>query len=262
VQVGVFSVGLELGALPMTELVEPLGRALFPGFASLHNASQGLANMFTGAVGMGLMLVLPAGFGISMVADPMIRLCLGEHWLAAVPVVQVLAIGSTMQIFIHAASSLIIATGRPNVTFYTGCATLLTRIGGLLLLVPLFGLLGASIALIIAAVVNVAPLLWYALPLAGVSLRQLAACAVRPVIATLVMGGVLWQLGMAWTPSSGSDVLAVGGDAAARSLVGALCYGAALLAIWSWSGRPDGAERYALMTIRQLWLRLRRLVAI
>ena len=82
-QVGVFSVGLELGSLPTTEVVEPLGRALFPGFASLHNASQGLAKMFLGAVGMGLMLVLPAGIGISMVADPMVRLCLGRRWLMA-----------------------------------------------------------------------------------------------------------------------------------------------------------------------------------
>ena len=55
-------------------------RAVFR-FRPLHNASERLSNMFLGAVGLGFMLILPAGFGISMLADPMVRLSLGTQGL-------------------------------------------------------------------------------------------------------------------------------------------------------------------------------------
>ena len=257
-QVGVFSVGLELGSLPTTEIVEPLGRALFSGFASLHNASHGLANMFVGAVGMGLMLILPAGVGISMIADPMVRLCLGEHWLASVPVVQILAISGIASIFIHSAANLINAIGRPSVTFYVSFAATVAKLAGLLLLVPVFGLRGAAVALVVCSLVHVVLLLWYTLPRAGVSLRQLLTCMVRPMIATVAMVAVLWQLGMAWTPSDAADAFGFGMDTAARSAIGALCYGVVLAGTWFASGRPDGAERFALTMTSGLWMRLRR----
>jgi len=226
----------------------------------LHNASQGLANMFRGAVGMGLMLVLPAGVGISLIADPMVRLSLGERWLVAVPVVQILAIGGTAAIFIHAAATLIVAIGRPKVTFYFGVVATLIKVAALLLLVPYFGVTGAAVAWVGSSLVNALLLVGYALPHAGVSLKQLLACVVRPVIATLAMTGVLWQLGMAWTPSGGADAFGFGMDAAARSSIGALCYGIVLLAVWYGAGRPDGAERFTLTTARRFWLRLRRAI--
>ena len=255
-QVGVFAVGVELGSLPATEVVEPMGRALFPGFASLHNASSGVASLFLGAVGIGFMLVLPAGVGISMVADPMVRLCLGEQWLAAVPVVQIMAVGAIVAVFIHAAANLINAIGRPRVTFFTGLASTLVKVSALLLLVPRVGLPGAAAALAGSSLVNVVVLLWYALPRAAVSPSQLLACMIRPAIATLAMVGVLWQLGMAWTPAAAAFGFA--GDAAARSLTGALCYALVLFGTWFAMGRPDGAERLALTMAKAVWLRLCR----
>jgi O-antigen/teichoic acid export membrane protein len=257
-QVGVFAVGLELGSLPVTELVEPLGRALFSGFASLHNASEGLSNMFRGAVGLGLMLILPAGFGISMVADPMVRLCLGEHWLVAVPVIQIMAIGGTTAIFTLSSGTLMNAIGKPNITFHISVAATVVKIIALLLLVPRYGLPGAAIALVGSSGIECLVLLWVTLPRIGVSLRQLAGCVVRPAIATSAMVIVLWYLGMAWTPSSGREIVAIGLDTGERCAVGAVCYGVMLLAMWLGAGRPDGAERYALTMAGKTWRRIRR----
>ena len=89
----------------------------------------------------------------------MFRLCLGEQWLAAVPVVQILAIGGTTAIFIHAAANLIIAIGRPRVTFSLGIVAMLVKLTALLLLVPLpllavgasvgFGLIGGGIYVLV-----------------------------------------------------------------------------------------------------------------
>jgi len=180
----------------------------------------------------------------------------------AVPVVQILAIGGTAAIFIHAAANLIVAIGRPKVTFYFGIVATVVKLAALLTLVPYFGVAGAAAAWVGSSLVNAVLLLGYALPHAGVSLRQVLAYVIRPVIATAAMTGVLWQLGMAWTPSGGADALGFGTDAAIRSSIGALCYGVVLLAVWYGAGCPDGAERFTLTTARRFWLRLRRVIAV
>lgn len=256
-QVGVFSVGLELGSLPTTELVEPLGRALFPGFASLHNAAERLEGMFLGAVGLGFLLVLPAGVGISMVADPMVRLTLGEHWLAAVPVVQIMAVSGITAIYTHACGTLLNAIGRPRVTFNLVGLSTLVNLVALVLLVWSFGLPGAAVALMISSGLDVVGFLWVTLPRINVPLRRLVIPMVRPTIATAAMVLVLWQLGMAWTPSVLGGAMEYAEDAATRSVIGATCYGIVLAGSWVAAGRPDGAEQFALTMLKRVWVRVR-----
>jgi lipopolysaccharide exporter len=256
--VGLFSVGLELGLLPVTELVEPLGRALFSGFASLQQSSKDLAAMFRGAVGLGFMLVLPAGIGISMVADPMVRLCLGEHWAAAVPVVQIVAICGTTGIFTQCCANLLNAVGRPHVTFYTGMTSTAVKLVALVILVPVLGVRGAAAALVVASAADLALLLWVTLPGVRISVCQLAGVAARPSVAAGAMVLALWYMGMAWTVCEGNTVAEVALDAVRRCALGAVCYGLALAGLWLISGRPDGAERFALRLTATLWKRTRR----
>ena len=257
-QVGVFSVGLELGALPSTELVEPLGRALFSGFASVQHSTVNVASMFVGAVALGLTLVLPAGLGISMIADPLVRFALGEKWIAAIPVVQIMAIGCTTSIFGQACSNLLNALGRPNTTFYVVTISTLAKLVALLVLVPRYGLVGASGALIVGILVDLVLLLRATLPRIGVSLPKLCGRMVRPMIATAAMVLLLWRLGLAWTPTTGADTFGWAVDAITRSAIGAACYAVVLGAAWFIAGRPDGAERFALSMATRTWQRLMR----
>jgi lipopolysaccharide exporter len=257
-QFGMFAVGLELGALPTTELIEPLGRALFSGFASLHNAAEGLGNMFRGAVGLGFMVVLPAGIGISMVAEPMVRLTLGEQWLAAVPVVQIMAVAATSAIFIQPCGTLLNAIGRPQINFYLVAVSTVVKVAVLLVLVPRFGLQGAAVSLAISGILDMVLFLAVTLPRIDVSVGQLSTCVIRPIFGSAAMVALLWSLGMAWTPSQGTDFLGFGWDAAVRSTIGAICYVIVLIGSWFIAGRPDGAERYALTTASAMWTRVRR----
>src|SRR3984957_13616569 len=116
-QFGVFSVGQELGALPVTEVIEPMGRALFSGFALLHRTEESPRTLYLRAVATVMMLILPAGFGISMVADPMVRAVLGEQWLSVLPVIQVVAIISPLSVFGSVSSTFLTAGGRPRMAF-------------------------------------------------------------------------------------------------------------------------------------------------
>jgi hypothetical protein len=75
------------------------------------------------------------------------------------------------------------------------------------------------------------------------------------MIASVVMAAVLWQLGMAWTPSGGGAVVDLCKDAMARSAIGAVSYVSILLGVWFVAGRPDGPERFAMTSIVRIWTR-------
>jgi lipopolysaccharide exporter len=257
-QVGVFSVGSELGSLPATEVVEPLNRALFSGFATLHNAAEGVGNMFLGAVGLGFMLILPAGIGISMIAEPMVRLTLGEQWLAAVPVVQIMSIATTATIFTHVSGTLLNAIGRPHATFYLVAVTTAIRIALLVLLIPAFGLTGAAAALAVAMVADLILFLATTLPRIKLPLWRVGACAVRPALATAAMVAAVWSLGMAWTGSVAINTTDLCIDLATRCGIGAVVYAVVLAAIWLIAGRPAGAERLVLGVLSKTWVRAGR----
>jgi lipopolysaccharide exporter len=254
-QVGVFSVGFELGFLAASELVEPLGRALFSGFALQHNADQPFGNMFLGAMGLGFLLLLPAGLGISMIADPLVRVTLGMKWLAAVPVVEILAVASAGSIFTTTCATMLNATGRPRTTAYFSTVSTATRIALLLILVPLFGLAGAADAVAVSVAIDVVTFLWVALPLVGVSLSQLIGRLIRPTIAAAAMVLLLWWLQMAWTPSQAQDTCGLITEVVTRSAIGAVCYAAVLGLAWVVVGQPEEAEHYALTTLYKLWVR-------
>jgi O-antigen/teichoic acid export membrane protein len=249
---GTYSVGLELGTLPATELMEPLSRALFSGFATLHNAAAGTGKMFIDVFGVSVMLVLPAGFGISMVADPMVRIMLGDQWTAAIIVVQVIALSSISSTFVQPAGALVNAIGRPHAAFYVGIVSAIVKLVTMLLLVPAIGLFGASLSLAICSAVELILFAAVVLPRVGVTVGALLRQMIRPVIGAGAMIAVLWSLHMAWTPADANTYLGICIDAAQRSLVGATVYVSVVGLLWLAAGRPSGPEQFLLSTGMQM----------
>ena len=86
-QVGVWSIGADLAAMPTSELVEPLSRSAFSGFSAARHQGEGAGNIYLRVVAAMALLTLPAGLGTSLIADPLIRLAFGPNWLAAIPLV-------------------------------------------------------------------------------------------------------------------------------------------------------------------------------
>jgi hypothetical protein len=82
--------------------------------------------------------------------------------------------------------------------------------------------------------------------------RVAAACA--------VMAGTLWATGLAWTGWSEPFAASVFRLLASAAL-GVAAYAAALGALWTAQGRPDGAETDMLGTLHRLGRKLRRNLA-
>ena len=230
---GFYNVGAEIAALPMTELIEPLGRASFSGFAAARHEGGEVGEIFLRLIGFSALLALPVGVGLSAVAAPLTRLALGPGWEQAVPVLQVLAVAGTMLVFGHLSQHLLSAhalLGRLVGITLVGAAL---RVGFLLVLIPGFGATGAAMAVAIAIGVEQGLMVATALRRFGIGVRGLVAQVWRPALATGVMAVVLWGFGLGWAPG---DRLAV------SVVVGAGVFVLALLGAWLLAGRPAGAE--------------------
>jgi O-antigen/teichoic acid export membrane protein len=213
--VGFYGVGAEIAALPTTELIEPLGRAAFAGFARGRQESADPGETFLRLTGSAALLTLPAGIGLSLVAAPLVHLAFGPGWEQAVPVLRILA-GAAVRVALLAA------------------------------LIPAFGLTGAAVAAAIGTVTEQALTVATALRRFRVGFSALLAHTWRPLAAVAGMAVLLAATGLGWSDDPGVPVLI---EACAG---GAFAYGAALSVAWILAGRPSGAESdvLALLTRR------------
>ena len=255
--VAVFSVGQEIGSLPITEVIEPLHRALFSAFVLLNNASEKPRKLYLDTMEAGFLIVLPAGIGISLVADPLVRLMLGERWLAAIPIVQIMAAVSTIAVFRLVSDAFYSAAGNLRLTFAMVAISAAVRIPLLLVLVSWYGLTGGAVALGIASLIDQFLYLGVTLPRMGIGTAELLGRLWRACGACLAMVTCLSAMNLAWMPTTAVGPLAVAADLFGRCGIGALAYAAAAATLWFAAGRPDGAERYLLRVAQRLGGKLR-----
>ena len=240
----VFSVGQEIGSLPVTEVIEPLHRALFSAFVLLNNASEKPRKLYLDTMEAGFLIILPAGVGISLVADPVVRLMLGERWLAAIPILQIMAIVSTMSVFRLVSDAFYSAVGNLRLTFAMTAISAVVRVPLLLVLVSWYGLIGAAIALGLASMIDQLLYLGATLPRLGIAAYELAGRLWRAAGACVAMAACLHAMDMAWTPTTAIGPLPIALDLLGRCGIGALAYATVAAVLWFVAGRPDGAERY------------------
>jgi len=244
--VGFYSVGAEIAALPTTELIEPLGRAAFSGFAAGRHENADTGDTFLRLIGSAALLTLPAGVGLSLVAAPLVALAFGDGWDQAVPVLRILALSFTVMVFGHLSLLLLSAHARlGRLVGITLCGAVV-RVVLLAALIPGFGLSGAAAGAAIAVILEQALTVATALRLFQVSPGRLARRVVRPALAAMAMAGVLAVSGIGW---SGDRSLIALVEATASGVV---VYTAVLLASWIVAGRPEGAENDVMALARRV----------
>jgi O-antigen/teichoic acid export membrane protein len=95
-QVGVYSVGAEIGLTPTYELAAPLSRACFSGFASAIRSDADIVSTYLRILASVMLVVLPIGTGLTLVAAPLVILAFGPAWSGAINVVRILGVSGVM----------------------------------------------------------------------------------------------------------------------------------------------------------------------
>jgi lipopolysaccharide exporter len=253
---GLYTIASEMARLPSTELSAPINRAVLPGLSRVNEDVAKWRALFIDVQGTTIAVTLPTCIGLVMLAGPFVEVVLGMKWVSAVPVLIVLALGGAVEVMTANTGIAYLSLGKANVIAAVN-ATKLALLGAFAWwLVPEHGVIGMALAELGAAVVAICISLPVVMRIAHIPVRQMVAALWRPVLASAVMAGGLYQLvgpplAQAGAHPRPASILFVG------MAVGATLYLVTVFGLWALAGRPVGAERHFFSIAQQAITRLR-----
>jgi O-antigen/teichoic acid export membrane protein len=254
--VGIYALGGEIASLPTSELVEPLCRACFPSFSQLRHTGLGVAQTYLRLLAATAILVLPAGVGIAMVADPLVRVAFGPNWLAAIPIIQILGIAATIAALGGISTTLFSAYAMLRTTFAIMLGGGIARVALLVALLPNGTLMTAALIGMAVALCEQATTIAIAMARFKVRPSDLARATWRSLLGAVTMGGALVWLGLGLVPVTESPWRQMLGAAG----IGTAIYIATVTFAWLAAGRPEGPERDLIAVAAGLGRKLRGLI--
>lgn len=238
-QAGLYGIGREVAALPNTELVLPIARALMPTLAKLNHEPERQAAAIQKALTGVSLVTVPLAVGFALVASEFVQLLFGEKWLEAVPIVAIFSLTAMTSGFRSTAQQTLVVMGFIRVNATVSWIYALTVLG---LMAPVFWWKGTlGVAWLYCTWTFVSTLIF------GIYLHRLKILAGRSV--WLGIGRIFFAAGCmylavtALQPYFGS-VPAV--SLVLKAAVGAASYALVILALWLLAGRPDSSERIIL----------------
>jgi O-antigen/teichoic acid export membrane protein len=234
-QMGYYSIASEISQLPTTEIAQPISRAVVPGIARLRHEPPRLRAAFANLIAAVLLVAVPAGLGVSLVADSVVPLALGVKWVDAIPLVKVLGALGVIRITYGNAMNLLIATGRVREVALLTWGSVLTFLALAYPVVGMTGLLGIAAIKVLINAVLLAIGMRMTLSHLEMSRADLSRVAWRPLLAGAVMYCSLSPLFAHLTVTNWWGVIA-------EVLAGAAIYSGTLFVLWRAAGAPDGIE--------------------
>jgi O-antigen/teichoic acid export membrane protein len=241
---GRFSIAFEISNMPITQLVGPINRAVYPGYSKMAHDLEILRDGYISVVGLIAMFAVPAGLGIAAVAEPIVKVFLGSQWLEAIPLIQVLAIFGAVTALRMNIGSVFLALGTPRHTTLLDVLYLLILIPLVIFMTNANGAAGAAEAYLITALIAFPVTHWVLFSKTGMSLSRYVAAIWRPVIASIAMYFTV-SCYLAVIPPGDNLVWSVFRLTTSVSL-GAILYFLLVYSFWLLAGQPAGFERLGL----------------
>jgi lipopolysaccharide exporter len=246
---GFYSVAYEISTLPSSELVAPIHRAIFPGYARLSNDIVGMRHGFIKVIAMIALLITPAAVGLACIADPLVKVVLGPKWAPAIPVIQVLAINGVLTVLWTCSGYVFLAMGKPRTVTLMLATHLLLALPLMTVAAFNWGLVAVAWMLLCASLM-VLPLTYFLLSAAlELGAMDLLRVFWRPIVGATVMAASLIAAQGLLVPNgdTGKSII----DLSIYVILGALIYCIVVVVLWLFSSRPSGAERFVFQRLKE-----------
>jgi len=237
---GYYTVGSNLARMPTREATAPLTQTIYPSFASIRNDPKRLAAAYQRVQALVSAIALPAGIGVAVIADPLVRLTLGEKWAPAIFVIQSLASVYALQTLGSLVQPLGMAKGETRILFLRDTQMLLVRVPIIFVGLMTYGIHGVIFGRVFTGLLSAFVNMILVKRFIGVGvLKQLAANGRTLASVAVMAAGVSFV----------STLMNVAVDRPALMLhiavliaSGAALYCGTTLLLWQAMGQPDGPE--------------------
>jgi lipopolysaccharide exporter len=243
--VGLYSVSKDLASIFTQEIATALNRVTFVTTARSGRPLSENPERIGAILGAYAMLAAPLGCGLAAASENAVAVLLGAQWSDAAPLLQLIAPASALYAIYKVIASSLQASGLERRGALLTSAGAAVAAAGFSVTVGLGGgapALAATALAVAAGLLAVGTLVLA--QVAGTSTVSLGMNIVRPLAAALAMFWIVRGLG----PHIDSPVPAL----VIQVALGAISYGAFLLALWLACGRPAGAEAQAMAMIEPL----------
>ena len=252
---GYYSVGSNLAMTPTREATLPLTQTIYPGFASIRDDPARLAGAYQRVQALVAAAALPAGVGMAIVADPLVRLALGEEWVPVTFVIQALASVYAFQTLGSLVQPLGMAKGETRLLFVRDTQMLLVRVPVMVIGLMLAGLQGVVIGRVATGLFGAFVNMVLVRRLTGVTVAKQLWANVRALTSIMVMAAGVLLASRQMDHATGTTGLAL--QLAGLVSLGALLYCASTFLLWILMGRPAGPETEVQNILGKVLTRLR-----
>ena len=253
---GFYTVSHQVAFIPSSELIAPINRAVMPGYSRMATDVETLRSGFIDVISVILLIALPASLGLAAIADPLVRVVLGDKWLNAIPVIAVLAFSGAIGAMQSNNASAYLALGKQRVLMFVMTTQLIVLVPLMLLFGQAFGIVGVAYADLISAIAGLAvsyPVLFKTLK---ISVGSYSRAIWRPLLAAAAMGLIVRALGQQL--AQGAVTLTPAWQLAVLVPTGVAIYVSTLAVLWLAVGKPVGAETMLLARLAEATSRFRR----
>lgn len=233
---GLYKIAGEIAALPSTELIAPINRAVFPAYSLLSNELAQLREKFLEVFRFIAVISLPVSIGLVCVADLAVQVLLGTKWMAAVPMLQLFVVCGLTSALQSNLILVIVALGKPKANTIRSAGMLVLYLPAMIWGSLHYGAIGATWVHLVMSVIALIPLHIVFFRLTGMSRRRYFMTLWRPGLAASFMAIAIFTVrsGLeSYQDTVPSLVLLL-----IYVITGALAYASFLLALWQLSGRP------------------------
>ncbi len=237
---GFYDLAKTIAQFAGAELAAPLRSVMFPAYAQMAEDPGRLRNSFVAAFAVIFAIGAPVATLLGLLAEPFVRIALGQNWMEIIPLIQVLVIYTLAQLCNSSCGALFLALGKTFTMLLVQTAGAAVAVPAIFLGVEYAGTYGVAWAVVIASAVTTFLSIAFALKLANVCVRAIVRPLLRSVGALVAM---VFVVRLASTSLFDCDGLIC--HSAELLLCGAggtIVYASVHFLLWRLSGMPEGPE--------------------
>ncbi len=247
---GVYNLAAEMAAMPSTELIAPLNRAVYPAYAQLARARETLWARFLEVYGLIAIISLPVAFGLFSLSDLLVALLLGPQWGQTVPVMQILGLCGLVGALQGNLYVVMSAMGKPKANTILSGSLLIISLPLVVISSINYGLMGAAYAHFASSFFALIGIMLVFRYITQFKLLPLLHLVIRPFIAASIMMLSLYVIRLQCVEFI--DSLGVVFPLLALIIFGGGIYSVVIISLWIFVRRPEGPERNILQFLARL----------